>query len=126
MTTLEQDLNEVAKLLLEADEYLVKAMELLPRGDVFLSLSATRKDIGLQLHALNRLEEKLAPKRGRANTIVVTADGTLKCGCGNTPCGDGFAPCDEHGNVDESLIDVDSDRELRYLCDRCGAISGLI
>lgn len=128
MTTFEEDLNGAAKLLMEASDHLDRAMELLPQGDVFLSLSATRKDIALQLHALDRLEAKAAKlaSQAKGNRIMVTGDGTLRCECGNTPCRDGFAPCDEHGNVDESLIDADSTGDLHYLCDGCGAVSDLI
>jgi hypothetical protein len=50
------------------------------------------------------------------NTIAVTADGTLKCQCGNVPESAGFDPCDATGAVDDSLLDANSTRPVHYVC----------
>jgi hypothetical protein len=60
------------------------------------------------------------------NTITVQPDGTLLCGCGNVPESSGFDPCDAAGVVDETLINVESTRPVHYVCNGCGAISGVV
>lgn len=60
------------------------------------------------------------------NTIAVTADGTLKCQCGNVPDSSGFDPCDASGVVDDTLLDAVSTRPVHYACNGCGAVSGAV
>ncbi len=60
------------------------------------------------------------------NTIAVTADGTLKCQCGNVPESAGFDPCDVSGAVDDSLLDANSTRPVHYVCNGCAAISAAV
>lgn len=56
-------------------------------------------------------------------TVVLEADGSLTCSCGNTTWSDGFYACTPDGLVyEEGGPPVGRDWNGHYACEDCGAI----